>query len=465
MRLSELAAREDLDAILRRTLAAAWEDAAGEPAQVVGLSPGAAPPPGAQRWVVQPTLGAYFPASVAGLAGGVALARAARHWLRDTLRFSPVLHRVPAQWALVEALASPWGLRVTSRPAFAVTPARPLPAHQLVVPGNQRVRLFDFARGVCRVVVKDGFDDATLAHEAAARRAATAGGLRTSVVPVLATGRTTSGHGPTGGALAEGLALPKGLAWLDEPIVQGVSLPRLPPWVDPAPFRAAALDAIARHHAATVGARAAGEAADQAAATVAERRGRVSERFGDPLDDVARAADALGRAAAGGGEVPFAAGHGDFQPGNVLCRATSTSAPMFLSGLGGGHPQAEPPGGVILLDWEHAGVRSRAYDALTWHLNARSPAGLAQRVEAYLGGDPAPREARPCAEPERPTAGDCWREARRAWLALFLLEDLAFALGESLTGPYRAPGRSLSGLRALLAHPGPRLRALLEDRP
>ncbi len=428
MRLSELAAREDLGAILRRTLAAAWADPDGVAAQV--LEPSARAPRGAQRWLVQPTLGAYFPA-------GVPLAPTARRWLRDTLRFSPVLRRVPAQWALVEALASPWGLRAASRPAFAVTPPRPLPAHQLVVPGNQRVRLFDFARGVCRVVVKDGFDDTTLANEAAARRAATAttpsGPLRTPVVPVLDTGR--AGGGP-------------GLAWLDEPIVPGVSLPRLPPWVDPAPFRAAALDAIARHHASTLERRPAAEGADRAAETTEARRRRVQARYGEPLDGVARAVEALRGVAAAGDDVPFAAGHGDFQPGNVLVSATPR--PPY------------PPSGILLLDWEHAGVRSRAYDALTWHLDARRPAGLAQRVEAYLAGDPAPREARPCAEPDRPTRGDCWRAARRAWLALFLLEDLAFALGESLTGPYRAPGRALAGLRQLLAAPGPRLREMLE---
>ncbi len=423
MRLSELAAREDLDAILRRTLAAAWEDGAGAPARIVALSPTSRPPPGAQRWVVQPTLGAYFPAPAGA---GVPLARRARRWLRDTLRFTPVRHRAPAQWALVEALASPWGLRATSRPAFAVSPPRPLPAHQLVVPGNQRVRLYDFARGVCQVVVKDGFDGATLTREAAARAAARA--LRAPVVPVLATGQTA-----------------RGLAWLTEPIVQGVSLPRLPPWVDPAPFRAEALDAIARYHEATLVYRSAQDAADALRARVGALRQRVAARFAEPLDDVARAAAALARVAARGEDLPFTAGHGDFQPGNVLV--------------------TPPPRRVVLLDWEHAGVRSRAYDALTWHLNARSPAGLAQRVEAYLGGDPAPPEARPCAEPDRPTRGDRWRPARGAWLALFLLEDLAFALGESLTGPYRAPGRALAGLRRLLAAPGPRLGALLEDRP
>src|SRR6185295_16070966 len=52
--------------------------------------------------------------------------------------------------------------------------------------------------------------------------------------------------------------------------------------------------------------------------------------------------------------------HGDFQAGNVLVEGT----------------------GVWLIDWEYTGRRQSGYDALTFALVARFPAGLAERIRA-----------------------------------------------------------------------------------
>lgn len=54
--------------------------------------------------------------------------------------------------------------------------------------------------------------------------------------------------------------------------------------------------------------------------------------------------------------------HGDFQDANVLVPVESE--------------------GVYIIDWEYGGERCRHYDSFVYNLNARSPLGLATRVDA-----------------------------------------------------------------------------------
>ena len=90
MRLSELRAREDLDAILQRTLARDFSERLGQPVTVTAGGTG-------QRWLVQPTLSAFYTRGICA---------AARRHLRDDFRWTPVRRRIPAQFALGTALAS-----------------------------------------------------------------------------------------------------------------------------------------------------------------------------------------------------------------------------------------------------------------------------------------------------------------------------------------------------------------------
>ena len=55
--------------------------------------------------------------------------------------------------------------------------------------------------------------------------------------------------------------------------------------------------------------------------------------------------------------------HGDFQPGNLLM---------------------SPNGQMTVIDWEDTAIRSTAYDAMVYILNAHSPNGLADRAVAFL---------------------------------------------------------------------------------
>ena len=201
-------AREDFDAVLAQTLSAAWTAWRGAPHRVTVGDPAA---PG-QRWTFQPLLSAYYVPS--------ALSRRARRYLADSFRHTPVAHRRLPQLALGTLLATRAGLTLAGRPGFTVDPPLPDPGHTLVVPGNQRLRLFDFRAGRTRVVLKRGFDAASLATEVRVR---------------------TSGPGPFPPVLDHGL---EPLPWLEEPLLDAWALPRCPPHVDTAAARQRAVAAL-----------------------------------------------------------------------------------------------------------------------------------------------------------------------------------------------------------------------------
>jgi hypothetical protein len=56
--------------------------------------------------------------------------------------------------------------------------------------------------------------------------------------------------------------------------------------------------------------------------------------------------------------------HGDFQPANILCNDTN----------------------VWLIDWEYCGMRQNEFDLIVYDLQARAPAGLAQRMKERITG-------------------------------------------------------------------------------
>ncbi|MCB9727452.1 MAG: phosphotransferase [Deltaproteobacteria bacterium] len=393
MRLSELRAREDLDAILQRTLARDFSERLGQPVTVTAGGSG-------QRWLVQPTLSAFYTRGICA---------AARRHLRDDFRWTPVRRRIPAQFALGTALASGPGLRLFGRPGFTVDPPLPAADALVVVPGNRRVRLFDFERGVCRVLLKDGFPARVMETEVAMR------------------GRPAEGPFPPITALAPDLS------WFEEPLLQGCVVPRLPPWVDAAPLVQRALDALGRHVAPSAREVDASAHLESLLARVALAHAEVATRYGADAALPAAFAAPLADVAALASSLEVALSHGDLQPGNIFVTAG--------------------PGEVLLIDWEHAGTRLRAYDALVLGLGSRSARGLARRVTEFVSG-------RRTVAGLGPEAADIrWR---RATVAAFLLEDLTFYLEESVEVPGARASAGLAVLDRELQRLGPGLAALRE---
>jgi hypothetical protein len=389
MRISEMRSREDADRILAETLATGWSDQFGV-AVAVSLDPDAA----GQAFLHQPLLGAYFTARPS---------RSVRRFLRDFFRFTPVRSRRAAQWVLGTAITTSVGLRLASAAALKVTPPLPAADEWVVLPGNQRIRTFDFATGTSRVFLKKGFSPAAFRNELAVR-----GGGATGPFPAIVR------------QCAAG-------SWFEEPIFDGFALPRCPPWCDVRRLEAMAHEALEAWSSPT--ARTA-SAAGYAGECLASLEAAVPALpGGGDWSDLARIGEGLCARAAELGSVELARGHGDFQPGNVLVARDARE--------------------VTLIDWEHAGERSRSYDRMVYALRTRSDSGLSGRLLRYVRGEAFANLAPP------PDARE-----RSARLALFLLEDLLWYATESLAGPYRAASQGLHGYRRELSVFGPGLDRL-----
>jgi hypothetical protein len=128
------------------------------------------------------------------------------------------------------------------------------------------------------------------------------------------------------------------------------------------------------------------------------------------------------------GVIPIVLSHGDLQPGNIL--ATDCT-----------------DGGFFLIDWEYSRYRSLWYDLFVFHLQARFPGGLTERVRLLLHDQTSLTE--PIIRiggnidmlPDLPTQ-----------LAIFLVEDLANRVREHAESPIQKAGPGMETL--LLEHEG-----------
>ncbi len=399
MDISEMQRREDFDAILVRTLEEAWSREQGRP---VAVRPEAGPPddPGGdwQIWRFHPVHGAY---TVAGVG------RVPRRFLANWIRFTSRRWRRPMQWLGGTLLSTRPGLTLGSRPGLRVTPPIPRARDMVLVPGNQRLRLFDYGRGRTRVYVKSGFS-----HELMAREIA----LRTAGPP---------------GPWAPVVDHDASQTWFEEALIPGWCLARCPATRDPTRAIDSALTGLDRWTSA-------GARTVEAAAVMHALAGRVraaldvlAERFGHDISSWAGWLDALVHRG-GDGELSVGPTHGDCQPGNII---------------------VGPDGAGHVIDWEHHGERWVHYDRTVFALQARW-SGLQGRLLRYVSPDASRAELRwhPPAAARHP-----WRlEA----VARLLMEDAVFLAEEAARGPYRRVTEGLRHREAVQAALGPGLEAL-----
>lgn len=348
--------REDYEPILLATLERLFQYHMGFIGSRVGPSSG----PG-QLFSLVPMLGGYITAGAS---------REVRRYLADSFAFTPNRVRLPAQWVVGSVLASRMNPLLCA--GFRVSGAVESSQDLLVIPGNQRIRLFDFRRGVCVVAQKEGFTMETLRRELDARR-----GRPAPWVPVLFEDAEN------------------GL--FEEPILDAFSLPRLPPWRSQRKYTRMA---FADRDAATRGSRRvvdSGQAATRLEQEIRRllRRASFDAISQDMLGWLSAAAATARRAPS----VVQSDCHGDFQPGNVLVERTASR--------------------IWLIDWEHSRVAHHQYDELVWRLGTRRGRGLAARMKAFLGG-----------------SSEGTLEDRRSALAWLIMHDMEFFLRESVAGPY-----------------------------
>lgn len=376
MHVSEMRRREDVAGVLAATLASGWSTEFGTSVTVTS-----GPAPGAQVWRERRPFGAF---------GVDRLQDSARAYLRDGFRFTDKMWRLPVQWAGGTLAATPAGLHLLAGESFSVAPEVPYAEARLVIPGNLRVRVFDFAAGVVRAMPKTGFSLEKFAREIAVRGSGASGPF-----PAI----TRAGEEGT---------------WFEEPLIDAYALPRCPPGLDRVRLARRALDALdAWSHPSAVVEPAKVWAAD-ARDRLRRRLRALAARFvAVPWGPIEQAADALASTAADAGDVITCTGHGDCQPGNVLVRKRDHA--------------------VLLIDWEHSSRRSRHYDRLVFALRMRAPRGFSERVASLLADTTSPLLASLPAH----------RAERAALVAVAVLEDLVWYADESLGEPFIAPSEGL----------------------
>lgn len=314
MKIAELRAREKYDDILEETLKSIVGDGNAD-----------------QQWYEHPFFSVYVTQGFCQ--DGI-------RFLQDQYRHTPHSMRRIIQGAAVELLGMRSVFERVIRPAFKL-PAIENSSYCMWMPGNQRLRRFDFKQRVVSVYGKAGFSDEGLRREIDFRMAHSE--RYEWILPILTLGK----HG------------------FDELLLDASGLDR----VRNAKRRQigfnralAALNSLHQYENKSV---ASSEYLEMKRLEFDYAKRQLQEKFmGISLERVERIWDLSAREISQVQKVELSLTHGDFQPGNVLIS---------------NHDDR-----IWLIDWEDVGVRASIYDLMTWGLRSRFPKGLYDRVHHYL---------------------------------------------------------------------------------
>jgi len=155
MRINELKKRESYGEIFCRTLQDGFLKKRGASHNFT-LDYGC----GEQNWLLDPLQNVYYSPH---------LNLDVRRYIRKAFYFSPIFWRTPLQWALGKMAFSRFGVYPFGRQGFSVSPPIENAEDLLIMPGNRRVRLFDFSRHTITAFLKSGFLRDAIQNEIRAR--------------------------------------------------------------------------------------------------------------------------------------------------------------------------------------------------------------------------------------------------------------------------------------------------------
>lgn len=398
MRISLLLQREPFPAILERTLTRFWSEKYGNPFAVTWQAQ--TPVTDAQHWLVNIYTNSIFVPN----AQSQVFEPIRREFARSTTWW-----KRPFQLTYVHLASFQGTSQWLSHAALSVSPDVPDATTKLIVAGNHKIRLLDLQRRNAYAICKDGFSTDFLSRETSARRWAQEVGIS---VPALF--EEADDH-----------------TWFREEYLLGTPINRLADSRTVFQAIATISAGMRRLYAKTCREVCAAEYATQLRdridlllntnhllavsdkqvllqATVA-----VVERVASLRPDRFPLFTALT--------------HGDLQPGNILVASD----------------------GPWLIDWEYAGERLVGYDALVLGLNTRGPAGVAQRLQAFVRDGSEHFLYDLCLEEQ--LVGWHSQENRTVAANLFLLEELLLYLEEHANLLFSQIGGSLRQISLELA--------------
>ncbi|MFA5623687.1 MAG: phosphotransferase [Bradymonadales bacterium] len=326
-----------------------------------------------QQWYYHPFYGVFVQRE---------FSKTGRRFLYDSMRHSPARWRCVAQRIAAQTLHYAPTFEALLRPAFALNGAIKSAKHAMILPGNQRIRFFDFEQMYCRVHRKVGFSENSLKNEIRIRQRLV--GRYASILPIT--------------------SLSPDLAYFDEPLIDFQPLNRYHQKLrthDLIQRIANELFAIAKNDEQIVQAK---QYSENILAKLWIKGDNLDKRWPGLSSQKLRLFwEACAKLASYQGEVHLALTHGDFQEGNIL--------------LAKNHHD------FAIIDWEDAKIRFALYDALCYVLAARRPKTLCARAKQYLKSSDDAAFLGP------------WKALytnKKSALALFLLEDWDWLLDASL---------------------------------
>ena len=375
MKISELKNREDIYYVLSETLKSYYSHRYSKEIRV-SLRENAH-----QCWHVCEALNSLHCSNLGSLP---------RRFLSNEFRHTPIWYRKIPQYFLGKLITTSLLLGFVSKKALWVDPPLPDAQDSLIIPGNKRIRLFNFSRGKVKAIAKVGYDDSSIKKEISLR-------FRDDDGPFL----------PISDADNNG-------RWFEEPIVSGFSLPRCPPFSGKEKFEKEAVSILFLWQEKSLTSHIPSLYIEKLAGSI-KIKGETAKSLipSFPIELLNTTIQNLKRKAMTCDTVELVFSHGDFQPGNVLVDKTNNK--------------------TWIIDWEYSSIRSRYYDFFVWYLFSRYPSGLKKRfVNFYKYG-----AKNSCGPLDRL---QCDRYKRESAFAIFLLEELEWHLNEDID-----PANSIHG--------------------
>jgi tRNA A-37 threonylcarbamoyl transferase component Bud32 len=383
MKISLLLQREPFAAIVQRTLSKYLSRIRGENVsatwtQVPWYRRGKSPDHG--EWLCHPQLNAIFSEHVH---------RSALDPIMREFSQSVAPLRRPFQSIYVKAALSRNLARWFASVRLKFDPAFPDEADQVIVPGNQKIRILNHRTRTATCIMKDGFPASALQRELNARQQAEACGVPTPKVR----------------------SFDLEAAWLREDYLSGTPLNRIPDASEQSAAQAIATNHLEKLLVSTQEsvpfdaylARLESEL-PPLLGSLKPRDPRLSQQLQSAAKQLRDAVSSRAHACSLI-EIPTSLTHGDFQPANILVNQE----------------------GVWIIDWEHSGRRQRNYDYWVLLAKARFPQGLAHRMTSLCHSEGNKTNSTLVAG-----YGDRYRtpDGMLVSASLFFLEELAWRLRE-----------------------------------